>query len=148
MVGVPVGIQIVGTRTLVFDPALWSLFALNLFFERHGGMLNQIRNLTNRPLEHVGIAGFFTINILLIAVWHDSLGIYTYPAALLGTQLLFSIWFSAATAYPVIGVSPVTFERTVSRQPSREQSRAIAARGICVGSSLARVPPPSTNAWS
>jgi hypothetical protein len=117
MFGAPIFISVLRPKALIFDPLLWSLFGLNLFFERHGAMLNQIRNLTNKPLEHIGIVGFFVINVTLMWWLHPSMGIYTYPIALLATQLSFSLWFSAATAYPVIGVEALSYERTVSAPP-------------------------------
>jgi hypothetical protein len=113
----PLLLRMIETQSVVFDPVLWSLFGLTIFFDRHGGMLNQIRNLTNQPLEHFGIIGYFIVNVLLMATLHDSLGMYTFPLAMLGTQLLFSLWFSAYAAYPVITARPLAFERTVSIPP-------------------------------
>ena len=113
----PISLRIIGSRSVVFDPLLWALFGLTIFLDRHGGMLNQIRNLTNQPLEHVGIAGYFLLNVSLMVMLHGSLGIYTFPVAMLGTQILFSLWFAAYSAYPVITRRPLQFESTVSIPP-------------------------------
>lgn len=108
-------------RTFVFDPLLWALFGLNLIFERHGGMLHQVRNLTNQPMEHIGMGGYFVFMLTLMAVFYPFFGMYAYPAAMLGTQLLFAVWFNARIAYPVIGTSAWEFEKTVSLPPLMAQ---------------------------
>jgi O-antigen/teichoic acid export membrane protein len=110
-------VPLLGITTLRFDPLLWALFSTNILFERHGGMLHQIRNLTNQPMEHFGMIGYFVVNIGLMLLLHSRLGIYTYPAAMLGTQVGFAVWFNAAIAYPVIGVRPLAFERALSIPP-------------------------------
>lgn len=106
----------VGSRSVTFDPLLWTLFGLNLFVERHGGMLHQVRNLTNQPMEHWGMVGAFVGNITLIALLRRQ-GMYAFPLAMLGTQVLFSLWFAARIAYPALGVRPGRFEATVSVPP-------------------------------
>jgi O-antigen/teichoic acid export membrane protein len=115
--GMPFGLKLIRSQSAVFDPILWLIFSTNLFFERHGGMLHHIRNLTNRPMEHVGMFGYFGVNVALMLLLHQRFGIYAYPLAMLGAQLLFALWFNAAIAYHVIEVNVFRFERTISIPP-------------------------------
>ena len=118
-IAMPVAVNFIGSRSLQFDPLLWALFSLNMTFERQGGMLHQIRNLTNQPMEHFGMLGYFGFMVaFMILFFHIGLGMYAFPAAMLATQLCFSLWFAARIAYPVLGVSPLVFERTVSLPPA------------------------------
>lgn len=116
-VGMPLGLKWIGSRSVVFDPILWSFFATNLFFERHGGMLHQIRNLTNQPMEHIGMVGYFGCNVTLMLLLHATFGMYTFPLAMLGTQLIFAVWFNGAIAYSVLEQRAWEFERDLSFPP-------------------------------
>jgi O-antigen/teichoic acid export membrane protein len=111
-VAMPLGLGLIKSKSVTFDPILWVLFGTNLFFERLGGMLHQVRNLTNHPMEHFGMFGYFTLTVTLMVLVQPVLGMYAYPVAMLATQLLFAVWFNGAIAYHVIGVSALRFERT------------------------------------
>jgi hypothetical protein len=110
----PIGLGLIKSKSVTFDPLLWVFFGTNLFFDRLGGMLHQVRNLTNRPMEHVGMLGYFTINVTLMVALRPQFGLYTFPLAMLGTHLLFAIWFNGSIAYHVIGVRALLFERTIA----------------------------------
>lgn len=99
------------SRSVEFDPVLWGLFSLNLFFERWSGMLQQVRNLTNRPLEHYGMFGYFGVNLTVLLLTHDALEMYAFPVAMLAAQLLFAIWLGSVAAYRTLRVKPLNFER-------------------------------------
>lgn len=109
----PLALGLIKSKSVTFDPLLWLFFGTNLFFERLGGMLHQTRNLTNQPMEHFGMFGYFMLNVVLMVLLQPALGLYAYPVAMLGTQLLFAVWFNGATAYHVIGTSALSFERGV-----------------------------------
>lgn len=113
----PPGLRWIGSRSVEFDPILWALFAVNLFFERHGGMLHQIRNLTNQPMEHIGMLGYFACMVTLMLLLHTAFGMYAFPLSMLGTQLLFGIWFNSAIAYSVLEQRVWQFEKTLSFPP-------------------------------
>jgi hypothetical protein len=109
----PLALGLTKSKSVTFDPLLWLFFGTNLFFERLGGMLHQTRNLTNQPMEHFGMFGYFMLNVVLMVMLQPALGLYAYPVAMLGTQLLFAVWFNGAIAYHVIGTSALSFERSV-----------------------------------
>lgn len=113
----PLGLKWIGSRSVTFDPVLWALFSTNLFFERHGGMQHQIRNLTNQPMEHIGILGYATTIISLMALLLGRFDLYAYPMSMLGAQLIFAVWFNAAMAYPVLEMRPLAWERTLALPP-------------------------------
>jgi hypothetical protein len=113
----PMCLWLVGSHTFVFDQLLWSLFGWTIFLDRHGAMLNQVRNLTNRPLEHYGMFAYFFLNASFMVALHGMAGMYSYPIAMIATQVSFSLWFSAYSAYPLITNRPLAFERTVSFPP-------------------------------
>jgi hypothetical protein len=112
-IAMPLGLELIKSKSVTFDPILWVFFGTNLFFDRLGGMLHQIRNLTNHPMEHFGMFGYFTLNVTLMVLLQPVLGMYAYPVAMLGTQLLFAVWFNGAIAYHVIGIGALRFERGV-----------------------------------
>ncbi|MBL9138396.1 MAG: hypothetical protein JNK85_21185 [Verrucomicrobiales bacterium] len=116
-VAMPFGLRWIGSQSVTFDPILWAFFATNLFFERHGGMLHQVRNLTNQPLEHIGVAGYSVTILLLMVLLHPWYDWYAYPLAMLGTQLFFAVWFNAAMAYPILRMRPLAWERTLALPP-------------------------------
>jgi hypothetical protein len=109
----PLGLGLIKSKSVTFDPILWVFFGTNLFFERLGGMLHQVRNLTNHPMEHFGMFGYFTLTVTLMVLLQPVLGMYAYPVAMLSTQLLFAVWFNGAIAYHVIGIGALRFERGV-----------------------------------
>jgi O-antigen/teichoic acid export membrane protein len=61
-------LDLIGSKSVVFDPKLWALFALNVFFDRYTAMLQQVRNLTNRPAEHVGMLGYSSVMITVLVL--------------------------------------------------------------------------------
>lgn len=107
----PLILKIIGSQSAHFDLTLWGFFALNLFFERYSAMLLQVRNLTNKPVEHVAALGYVIINISVIVVGLPHLGMYTFPIAMLSAQLLCAVWVAGAYGYRALGVRPLTFER-------------------------------------
>lgn len=113
----PVGISALRLDSIEVAPLLWAIFALNMFFERHGGMLHQVRNLTNQPLEQWGMLGYFVINVLLICLLYRTAGMYAFPLSMLGAQLLYAVWMPMRAACRAIGVDVVRFELSVSAAP-------------------------------
>ena len=116
-IGIPIGIHLIGSKSVQFDPILWMLFSLYLFFDRQGSILQNIRNLTNQPMEHIGMIGYFIINVVIVVMFHHMLGMYIFPIAMVAAHILFYLWFSGMVAYPTIKVNSFTFERTVSFPP-------------------------------
>ncbi len=115
----PLAVHWIGSHSLQFDPCLWAIFSVVMIFERQGGMLHQIRNLTNQPMEHIAMIGYFVFNLTFMTLFlYLGWGMYSFPLSMLATQLIFSLWFAAWVAYPVLGVSPWVFERTVSLPPA------------------------------
>jgi hypothetical protein len=111
-------LELVGIHSVQFNLLLWSLFSLNMLLDRHGGMLHQIRNLTNAPMEHYATAGYATLSLLLMVGFiHYGLEYYSFPLAWLGTQVLFAEWYAARVAYRVIGCRFLGFERSVLLPP-------------------------------
>jgi hypothetical protein len=102
--------HMIRSKSAVFDPQLWALFATNLFFERYTSMLQQVRNLTNKPMEHFGMLGYFSVNITIMLLTYRWLGMLAFPLAMLGAQLLFALWFSGLAAYRTLQVNPLVFE--------------------------------------
>lgn len=116
-IALPVGVAALQLPSIEVAPVLWALFALNMFFERHGGMLHQVRNLTNQPLEQWGMLGYFVINVLLICLLYRTAGMYAFPLSMLGAQLLYAVWMPMRAACRAIGVDVVRFELSVSAAP-------------------------------
>jgi hypothetical protein len=99
---------------VVFDPTLWTLFALNLFFDRYTGMLQQVRNLTNKPAEHIGMIGYATVYLTILIIALPRVKMYAFPLAMLGAQVLFALWFGGIVAYRTLKVNPLRFERKLA----------------------------------
>lgn len=101
---------LIGSKSVVFDPKLWALFALNIFFERYTAMLQQLRNLTNRPAEHIGMLGYSSVMLATLFFMLPHLGMYAFPLSMLAAQVLFALWFGGAVAFRALAVNPLKFE--------------------------------------
>lgn len=115
----PTAISIMGCHSLRFNPVLWAFFSISLVFERHSAMLQSIRNLTNNPKEHIAMIGYFFFNVAFMSLLFRCLhfGMYSFPIAMIATQLFFVLWYSASVSYPILGVSALSFELGVSLPP-------------------------------
>jgi hypothetical protein len=103
-------LELIGSKSVVFDPKLWALFALNVFFDRYTAMLQQVRNLTNRPAEHIGMLGYSSVMLITLFIALPHLGMYAFPLSMLAAQVLFALWFGGAVAFRALAVNPLKFE--------------------------------------
>lgn len=107
----------VGSKVAFPDNILWILLTLAIFTERYGAMHIQLYSTTNHIVWHIanGVTGL--IMIVLSFLFIKTLGIYTFPAALLISNISFYCWYSAKHSYQAFNIKIRDFEYTVSFWP-------------------------------
>lgn len=115
-----------------FPPTLlWLGLGSAYLMERYGAMHLQLFSTTNTIVWHTAAFGYAALYLVTLAVLHDRLGVYAFPAAMgLGYTGWYS-WFSARHSYRAFGLAFWSFERALFLPPI-----AIAAAATIAAASL------------
>lgn len=110
-------LQLIGSQTAFPAPSLWALLGLAYFFQRFGAMHLHLFSSTNQIIWHTvnGITG--VIFMLIFLTSHLFYPIYSYPIALLSSNLLFYAWYCAYRSYKEFHLSFWAFEKQVVLLP-------------------------------
>lgn len=104
-------LSFINSKTPFVDDFLWILMGLGVFMERFGAMHIQLYSTTNRIVWHISNSISGLIYIVVCLMTFNSMGVYTFPIALLTSNLLFYSWYCSNKSYKLFQTNFFSFER-------------------------------------
>lgn len=101
----------IGSKVAFPDNLLWVLLTLAIFAERYGAMHIQLYSTTNHIVWHIATGVTGVIMAVLSLLFIRTLGIYTFPMAILISNISFYSWYCARLSYKAFKIKIWNFEK-------------------------------------
>jgi O-antigen/teichoic acid export membrane protein len=112
-------LKLIGSNVTLVSDWIWITMIFAYFFERYGALHLQFYSITNDIVWHIanGVSGFIFIGLSFVFAAVLSLGIISFPLALIISSLSFFVWYSAAKSYKYFNLEFPGFEYKTSFYP-------------------------------